>query len=204
MTQNVERRGPGRPIGVDPDAIAVVALRLFEERGVDAVTMTEVAEAAGVSRRTLFRWFPSKAALVWGGTVEADERFERGFPREGDLFTRVRAAYLISIRPLGRTADVTRLRLRLIAENPSVYAWGAPLRAEMADHLGSHVAETLGIDRESLRVQTIVAAISAASYSALAWWARYGGDRPPEEVLDEALAALAGAFIDRAPPPPGA
>ena len=50
--------------------IAQVALRLFEQKGFEAVTMEDVAKAASVSRRTLFRHFPSKADLVWAGTDE--------------------------------------------------------------------------------------------------------------------------------------
>ena len=38
--------------------------RLFSERGIERVTSAEVAEASGVSRATLFRYFPSKQELV--------------------------------------------------------------------------------------------------------------------------------------------
>ncbi len=202
-----QRRSPGRPAETDPDAIALIALRLFARRGVDEVTMTEIAQASGVSRRTLFRWFPSKAALIWGGTLEADERFEAAWtsvlPREAEtgeagsspgLMQRVRAAYAASISPLGETSDITRLRLRLIDENPAVYAWGHELRERMAAHLAAHIAETIGLPPDSVRVRALVAAISGASYAALAWWAQHDDPRPPAEVLDEALEALAAAF----------
>jgi AcrR family transcriptional regulator len=163
--------------------------------------MTEIAAAAGVSRRTLFRWFPSKAALVWGGTLEADERFEAGWEAASDagtghrnMFARVRAAYAASLAPLGETIDITRLRLRLIDENPAVYAWGHELRGSMSTRLAAHFAEELRLDPDSLRVTSLVAAISGASYSALAWWAKSDDPRPPVAVLDEALEALAGLF----------
>ncbi len=45
-------------------AILDVAHVLFSERGVDAVTMAEVAEASGVARATVFNHFGSKQALV--------------------------------------------------------------------------------------------------------------------------------------------
>lgn len=44
--------------------LANVAVRLFTERGYDNVTMADVADEAGVSRRTAFRYFPSKDDLV--------------------------------------------------------------------------------------------------------------------------------------------
>jgi AcrR family transcriptional regulator len=45
-------------------AISTAAIRLFLERGFDAVGVAEVARAAGVSKRTLFVYFPSKENLV--------------------------------------------------------------------------------------------------------------------------------------------
>ena len=46
-------------------AIADVAVALFTERGFAETTMDDVAEAAGVSRRTAYRHFPSKDDLVF-------------------------------------------------------------------------------------------------------------------------------------------
>lgn len=50
------------------DEITAAAWELFEERGYDATTMTEVAELSGISRRTLFNHFEQKAALLYVGT----------------------------------------------------------------------------------------------------------------------------------------
>lgn len=46
------------------DRISDVALRLFEQRGFDEVTVNEVAAAAGVSHMTVFRHFATKEDLV--------------------------------------------------------------------------------------------------------------------------------------------
>jgi AcrR family transcriptional regulator len=45
--------------------IADTAMRLFVERGFDAVTVSEVAEAAGVSEKTVFNYFPTKEDLFF-------------------------------------------------------------------------------------------------------------------------------------------
>jgi AcrR family transcriptional regulator len=45
--------------------IAGAAMELFSERGFDAVTVAEVADAAGVSEKTVFNYFPAKEDLVF-------------------------------------------------------------------------------------------------------------------------------------------
>ncbi|MER5796590.1 TetR family transcriptional regulator [Streptomyces sp. NPDC001980] len=46
------------------ETISATAIRLFLDRGFDHVSITEIAEAAEVSRRTLFAYFPTKEDLV--------------------------------------------------------------------------------------------------------------------------------------------
>ena len=71
----MEGRGVMRPssstgwAGVAPrrsDHITDVAIDLFAARGFDEVSVDDVAHAAGIARRTLFRYYPSKNALPWG------------------------------------------------------------------------------------------------------------------------------------------
>jgi AcrR family transcriptional regulator len=48
------------------ETIAAVAMELFAARGFDAVTVAEIARAAGVSEKTVFNYFPAKEDLVFG------------------------------------------------------------------------------------------------------------------------------------------
>ena len=56
-------------------AIAGAALDLFEEQGYVATTIDEIAERADVARRTFFRYFPSKEAVLLPHPSEYEEEF---------------------------------------------------------------------------------------------------------------------------------
>src|ERR1700681_4394279 len=56
----------GRRRSTTGDHITAVALDLFAARGFDEVSVDDVAKAAGIARRTLFRYYPSKNAIPWG------------------------------------------------------------------------------------------------------------------------------------------
>src|SRR4051812_7526351 len=60
------RRGAGRPEATSHAEIEQAAFRLFAERGFDQTTLDAIAEAVGVSRRTLFRYYASKNDIPWG------------------------------------------------------------------------------------------------------------------------------------------
>ncbi|HMN99522.1 MAG TPA: helix-turn-helix domain-containing protein [Miltoncostaeaceae bacterium] len=93
-------------------AISDVATRLFVERGFDAVTVAEVAEAAGVSIKTVFNYFGSKEELF--------------LDREAEVRTAIVSA--VAGRPEGQS--VTGALTRLFTEHrvPGVEGW-----SELAD-----------------------------------------------------------------------
>ena len=73
MTGMTSGRTPGRRPSTTRASIVDVALDLFARQGYDATSVDQIAEAAHISRRTLFRYFPGKAAIAWG---EFDEQID--------------------------------------------------------------------------------------------------------------------------------
>jgi AcrR family transcriptional regulator len=64
--------------------LAEVAFRLFAERGFDAVTVAEIATAAGVAAKTVFNYFPVKEDLVLGARAENDAMLLAALAERGD------------------------------------------------------------------------------------------------------------------------
>lgn len=57
--------------------ITEAGLRLFEAQGYDTVTMEDIAEAAGVSRRTLYRHFPTKDRILLDLPLESMAQWDQ-------------------------------------------------------------------------------------------------------------------------------
>jgi AcrR family transcriptional regulator len=55
----------GRPVKIVRDEVVKVAWHLFEQQGFQATSMTQIAQQAGLSRRSLFNHFASKEALLY-------------------------------------------------------------------------------------------------------------------------------------------
>jgi len=79
---------PGRrPVTTHAD-ISHAGLELFARHGFEETGVGQVAEAAGISRRTLFRYFPSKNDVPWGdfdAELDRMRRFLAALPAETDL-----------------------------------------------------------------------------------------------------------------------
>ncbi|MFJ5985590.1 TetR/AcrR family transcriptional regulator [Lentzea sp. NPDC092896] len=52
------------------DRLRRAALDLFTEHGYDAVTVTQIAERAGITRRSYFRYFPDKREVLFAGSEQ--------------------------------------------------------------------------------------------------------------------------------------
>jgi AcrR family transcriptional regulator len=67
--------------------IADAAMKLFVEQGYDATTLEEIAERAEIHKRTLLRYFPTKAHLVLHSQYASIEEFRDTMQGRGDRLT---------------------------------------------------------------------------------------------------------------------
>jgi AcrR family transcriptional regulator len=182
--EKAEKRRPGRPRSeLSKNAILDVAYWQAMERGYPSVTADSVAKAAGAGKQTLYRWWPSKAAVILDALAEKGrariDRPQEAAIRSGDLLGFLRAV----IPAMAAVGPVLR---HLMAEAQ----FDAKLRAMLRERLIEPRREPL---RQILAPRVADAhkreALVSAIYGAI--WYRLLLDEPVDEALAVELAALA-------------
>jgi AcrR family transcriptional regulator len=166
------------------------AMRLFRERGFDAVAVGDIASAAGVSVPTFYAHYESKDHLILAlPTPEDVVRLVHAFPADMPTVEMLRQVMVTTLRDGGGLEDPERVleRWRIIAASPSLRLRAAGFERAT----GEMVLRALPDDEAaSPDTQFTVAALMTAYTQILLRWAESDGKRPVEEVVEEVLASL--------------
>jgi AcrR family transcriptional regulator len=173
-------------------AIADAAFRLFAERGFQATTVADIAEAAQIATRTFFAYFPSKEDVVF---FDFDERFAAlsarllGRDPAEDTFAALRAWIEDAAAAGDLGDDCEHVRDQLLEANETLVARERHLMARFEALIADCVADDLGVQRGDLKARLVAAATIAALMSLKP--ERFEDKR---EFGPEALAELEEAF----------
>jgi TetR/AcrR family transcriptional regulator, regulator of mycofactocin system len=185
-------QGPGRPPGTSRRAVSRTALDMFAERGFEETTVDDVADALGVSRRTLFRYFASKNDMVWGDfdwvLARLGRCLEATAPGE-PLHDALARAVVESNRYEDEQLPELRIRMRLITGVPALQAHSALRYAEWREVIAAWVAGRLDCGIGDLMPQTVAHAALGTSMAAFLVWV----DDPSSDLvanLERAYALL--------------
>jgi mycofactocin system transcriptional regulator len=186
----------GRPRATSRMALEAIALRLFEEQGFEATTVEQIADAAGVSRRTFFRYFENKAAVLWSEfdqEVDTLHALLAATPEDVSLGEGIKQAVLAA-NHYGK-ADVIGLRTRMnvIATVPAINASATVHYDGWAGALAAFAARRLGQDPHDLLPQAIGFSALGVCRAAFDQWVRRG-DADLILYLDQALTAWKTGF----------
>lgn len=167
------------------------ARELAAAGGYDAVTMGAVAERAGVSRATVYRYFASKDHLLaevvvaWGREIAAELRAR---PPAGPAPARAAAAFAHALGHAVRAPELTRAAVATsLSADPAAHRAQAAFRGLVADYL-SAALEGRGPARDPERE----ALMGHVFFSVLVQWTT--GRMPPDEAR-RALATAAHALF---------
>ncbi|MCV7356510.1 TetR family transcriptional regulator [Mycolicibacterium fluoranthenivorans] len=181
--------------------VAEMATQLFLAKGFDETTVDEICAAAGLSRRSFFRYFKTKEDVVISqlpvlSDIGCEVFLSR--PPDEDVWTALRH----SLTPFVEWVDEDHARalafLALIEKSPTlrfryldrVDRWQAGLVAAARTRLAH--------SGNDLYLPVIVAAATGAYRAAGKIWAQSGGGDSISALFDEAFAALAPApYPDR-------
>jgi mycofactocin system transcriptional regulator len=195
----------GRRRSTTQDHITDVALDLFASRGFDAVSVDDVAQAAGIARRTLFRYYSSKNAIPWGdfdAHLDHMRNLLDEVPDDVPVSAALRSA-LLAFNSFGEAETVRhRQRMRVILETAALQAHSMTMYAGWRGVVSDYVARRLGVDPTDLVPQTTAWTMLGVAISAYEHWLAGGpaaggtGPRALQRALGNAFdtvsAGLAG------------
>ncbi|CAL9306122.1 TetR family transcriptional regulator [Streptomyces sp. SudanB182_2057] len=173
--------------------VSDIAVRLFLERGFDAVPVAEVAAAAGISKPTLFRYFPAKEDLVLHRIADHETEAARVVAGAADPVAALGRHFLAG---LDRRDPVTGLN-----DHPEVLAfhrllYGTPSLAARAyahqERSEAALAEALGGDLDARLAAGQIVAVQRVL--ALENWRRIAAGESVEDVAPDAVRAAERAF----------
>ena len=161
----------GRRPSTTQDHITSVALDLFANHGFDEVSVDDVARAAGIARRTLFRYYPSKNAIPWGD-FDAHLNLMRELLAEGDQRGDIAEALRTALLAFNRFDDEERhrQRMRLILGTDALQAHSMTMYAGWRTVVAEYVARRRGEEPDGLVPQTAAWTLLGVALTAYEQW----------------------------------
>ncbi len=166
---------------------------LFTRKGYEATTVAEIARAAGVSRRTFFRYHASKEDVL----VATSDAFAQAMldavaarpPRETPLVA-IRHALVAVMQQETARPEFMRGIIRLLRESPALRRAMLDRHARMEERLAVLVAERSGVDPDADSTPALLAFLARALFdTAFNVW--YDQDRKDVKgLVDELFAKL--------------
>jgi AcrR family transcriptional regulator len=175
------------------DEFARVAIELFAERGFDAVTVDDIAAAAGSSPRTFFRYFATKDDVVLDYERRLKQRLVDALadrPEHENAVVALREAFkqTSQVKPADRARVLQHGRILRAA--PDLRARAAGERFADDDALAAAIAARLGAPIDDMQTRVIVAAMTAVATQEFWVWVDTGGRGDPSERIATALSLV--------------
>lgn len=194
--RDAPRRAGRRPI-TSRSEIEHIALDLFTERGFDTTTVDDIAAAAGIGRRTVFRYYASKNDIPWGAFDEQLDQMRGTFaalPADLPVMTGIRMAVLDFNDVEPGEQPWHRRRLRLILDTPALQAHSTLRYAAWRQVVANYAASRLGLRTDELLPQTIGHACLGVALAAYERWLTVDGTEL-RELLDQAFRTLEQGLV---------
>ena len=164
-----------RPKPQSIEAIEKVALELFRERGFEETPVEDIAAAAGISRRTFFRYFGSKNEILFGNFELLLDDLEQWLASASDdrpMFDVIADATMRFNRVHTDGTVAHRERMELILHTPALRANAALRNAEWLAVVARYAARRMAVPAEELGPQLAGHIALGAASAAYEQWLR--------------------------------
>lgn len=191
---------PGRRVGRRPVTsraeLEHVAFGLFARQGFEQTTVDDIAAAAGIGRRTFFRYFPSKNDVPWGdfdGELERMRLRLTSFPPATPLMDAISEAVVDFNRVPPEHISWHRRRMELLLRTPALQAHSTLRYAAWRQVIADFVAERTGQAPAALAPRTIGYVALGVALAAYEHWL-LTPDADLSVLLEGAMHQLDAAF----------
>jgi AcrR family transcriptional regulator len=180
------------------DALSAAAEALFLARGFEQVTVEEIAQAAGVSRRTFFRYYESKEDVM----VERSDRLGEQLlvelatrPLDETPLLAIRNALVPAVKSSLEDRDLVRYVIRLLRETSVLRRAIMARRNRLEERIAALMAQRLGVD-SSDNTPMLLAFVTRALHDTVfnAWY-----DHETDDIaglVDNLVSRLCAIVVD--------
>jgi AcrR family transcriptional regulator len=182
-------------------ALQQAALNLFAQQGYDATTTDEIADLAGVSHRTFFRYFPTKESVLFVGEYGWFQSFTMHFlaqPAELSDFDAARATLRVLIK------DLTKIRKALVLYERAISS-STTLRGVLSDRqqhdiatVATAIATRRGLTKPDEACTVLATTVLVMHRRAVMRWLAGPASIDPSTVTDEVFDLVVSGV---SPPP---
>jgi TetR/AcrR family transcriptional regulator, regulator of mycofactocin system len=186
----------GRPPTTSRRELQLIALRMFTERGFDTTTIEQIAAEACVSERTFFRYFKTKASVLWSEfetEVETIRSTLAAVPGDVPMMDAIRGAVVAANHYRAEDVPEMRMRMNLVATVPALSSSAAEHYAAWEEAISEFAGRRLDQPADSLYPLAVGRAVLAVCRAAYDRWAARA-DTDLTVYLDLTLRALAAGF----------
>ncbi|GAB3660776.1 TetR family transcriptional regulator [Actinocorallia lasiicapitis] len=175
------------------EELGEVALKLLAAQGFEATTIEQIVAAAGVSRRTFFRYFKSKEDVIiefLGDLGEFVRAALAARPEDEPPLPALRAAFTPAVALMGEFPQKSVSLAKLTLCTPVLRGRYLDRQAELRRGLAAELVRRAGAPAGDLRLELTAAVALSAFDLTLERWADGGGGDDLAAMLDEAFAAI--------------
>ncbi len=172
--------------------LQLTAVRLFAERGYDNVSIADIAEAAQVSPRTVFRYFATKEDILLAAPRSVLKLFNRildEMPKSGYVIDDVISESIArSAEYRVPPASLLDEWLRALGTAPGVQSrLHGEQKLQAEELLTARCAEALEVSPDDIRARAAAAVIGALQQTVLTAWFEQGGEAELATLYKDAI-----------------